>query len=41
MIDSKIKRLLNDIIGHSYMYCKQYHIYQDKLQLFGYKKKLD
>ena len=39
MIDSKIKHLLNDVIGHSHMYRKQYHIYWDKLQLFGYKKK--
>ena len=39
MIDSKIKRLLNDVIGHSHMYHKQYHIYCDKPQLFGYKKK--
>ena len=37
MIDSKIKHLLNVVIGHSYMYRKQYHIYRDKLQLFGYK----
>ena len=28
MIDSKIKHLLNDAIGHSHMYRKQYHIYQ-------------
>ena len=39
MIDSKIKHLLNDVIGHSHMYRKQYQIYQDKPQLFGYKKK--
>ena len=39
MIDSKIKHLLNDVIGHSHMYIKQYHIYRDKPQLFGYKKK--
>ena len=38
MTDSKIKHLLNDVIGHSHMYCKQYHIYRDKPQLFGYKK---
>ena len=38
MIDSKIKHLLNDVIGHSHMYRKQYHIYRDKPQLFGYKK---
>ena len=35
MIDSKIKHLLNEVIGHSLMYLKQYHIYQDKPQLFG------
>ena len=40
MTDSKIKHLLNDVIGHSLMYHKQYHIYCDKLQLFGYKKKI-
>ena len=39
MIDSKIKHLLNDIIGHSHMYRKQHHIYWDKPQLFGDKKK--
>ena len=38
MSDSKIKHLLNDVIGHSHMYHKQYHIYRDKPQLFGYKK---
>ena len=38
MIDSKIKHLLNGVIGHLHMYCKQYHIYRDKPQLFGYKK---
>ena len=37
MIDSKIN-LLNGVIGHSHMYRKQYHIYWDKPQLFGYKK---
>ena len=41
MTDSKIKHLLNDVIGHLHMYRKQYHIYRDKPQLFGYKKKLD
>ena len=40
MIDSKIKHLLNDVIGHSHMYRKQYHIYRDRPQLFGYKKNL-
>ena len=39
MIDSKIKHLLNEVIGHSHMYRKQYHIYRDKPQLFVYKKK--
>ena len=38
MINSKIKYLLNDVIGLSHMYRKQYHIYRDKPQLFGYKK---
>ena len=38
MIDSKIKHLLNDVIGHSHMYRKQYHIYRDRPQLFEYKK---
>ena len=35
MIDSKIKHFLNDVIGHSHMYRKQYHIYRIT-QLFGY-----
>ena len=30
MIDSKIKHLLNDVIGHSHKQRKQYHIYRDK-----------
>ena len=31
MTDSKIKQLLNDVIGHSHMNRKQHHIYRDKL----------
>ena len=39
MIDSKIKHLLNDVIGHSHMYRKQYHIYRDNSNYFDTKKK--
>ena len=41
MADSKIKHLFNDVIGHSHMYRKLYHIYHDKPQLFWIQKKLD
>ena len=34
MIDSKIKHLLNDVIGHSHMYRKLYRIIQTFLSFF-------